>query len=1233
MPTLRRKIGAKAHVLNRIYIIVGLLAIVVLAGAFLAPRFIQWGDYRTRMEELATGVLGTPVTIRGEIEFSLLPQPQLRFTNVLVGSPEEPAAIVDAVEAEFALMDFLRDNYTVTDLVLTAPVVDFSIDESGLFSSGVSIESSGNGIGLGQASITRGVVRVYDRRTGETFSADNVDGELALGGFSGPLQFQGAADYRGTRYGVRFNSAQADAAGLARVSAFVSPQDQSSSVSIDGAFTTGIAPKFDGTLVYRQSPPAAEAADEIRGDLVLESTLSASTDRVVLSGYTLQPDENRASARLTGAASIQLGARRSFDAVISGGVFSLPPRDANEDASTLPYELVRLLEELPAPLIPELPGQVGIDLAEVGLRGFAIRNLRLDASTDGEVWAIERATAQLPGETVVQVSGDLGRDNERPNFSGSFSLATERLDALAQLWRKPSEDNPLFNQPGRLEGRLRLGSDALGVSDAMLTLGENMHGVELRVGFGEEQRLDVVGQFEELSPLDSAILAALLPEPLIEPRFAASFPSGSVSLAAEGAHVLGLSGTGLLAEASWTDGGLAVSRLTAAEWGGLGLDGNLALAGTLAEPQISGELALAVPQVDAPALLALYDVLGTPVSWREALARSAPADLVVGISPTNPEGGQILTIDGVAGVAELDLRAELGGGATALTSGPLRLTASLEAEDADQLALQLGLDEPLFSGDGSMLVFVGLEGSPANSLEGTITASMGAESVSFSGDLLAGIDGQIQGVGQLDVTVEDASGLAAAAGASGISLPQLQASAGLRFEGDRLARLSGIAGTSDGTAVAGDLDMTRTGPMAVVEGGLTLETVSVEGLAAALFGEAALVPGAAVWPEGPIDMGGQQRSSRGDVAISAPSVAAAGEERMTDASFEFAWDETRTRLSQFAADTGEGAASFDLTVCCAGPLLDKTVSGRLTLAGAALAEVLPSSVSDGISGVLEGGVQFEATGSSIAELMGAMSGEGNLTVANLGVDQLAPEVFPTIARLEDVLTMDGAALEAVMGMALERGAFTAPAVTGAFTIAGGVVRLTNFIMEGEAARLAGTLNLALPTLALDGSFALTPLGIDDANGLVTADTARIIANVGGTLLQPGTSIDLEEMVAAVQVRANELEVERLEVLRQEDAERQRAAAEERNRLIEAQRQRAAEEAARLAAEEEARLAAEEEARAEAEDIPAPMKEPLEQIPEPTPDLLPNQPGERLQLTLPPPVVNQPIGPGVNQPVF
>jgi len=1205
-------------VLNRIYIVVGLLAIIVLGGAFIAPYLIQWGDYRTRMEALATSALGTPVTIRGDITFALLPQPRLRFTDVLVGSAEEPAATVDSVEAEFSLMDFLRDNYDVTELVLRGPVIDFSIDESGLFGSGVNLAAEGGGVALQQASIIDGTVRLMDRRVQQTFVASRIDGDLRLSGFAGPFQFQGSGAFQGERYGLRLNASQVDAAGATRVSSFVQPDSGAFSVNVEGQLQPGIAPKFDGTMTYRQRPPLAQSADEIRGDLILESKLVASTDRIVLTGYTLQPDQNRAGTRLTGAASIQLGARRSFDAVVSGGVFSLPPRDAKEDGSTKPLEAVRLLAELPAPLIPPLPGRIGIDLAEVGLRGFALRDVRMDASTDGASWTVEQFIGQLPGDTTVRANGQLTEEGGHPAFRGQFSVNSERLDGLVHLWRKPEDGNSLFNQAGLLRGDVMLTGDALRLSEAELTVNQESHAVDMRVGFGEEKRLDVVGHFADLGPQGSAVMAALLPDIMGDPRFGISFPEGSFSLTGETARVLGYDGTTLVAEGQWSADAISFTRLSAGDWGGIGFDAALKASGSLVAPMLTGSGRVRVASASAPALAGLYGVLGTPGDWRSYLGRLAPLEALVDLAPGEGEGAQVLTVGGALGAAKLDLRAELDGGLAALKTAALRMTASLESDDSAGLSEQLGLGDDALFEQQAMLVSLRLEGVPGNSLASRITLSAGDESLGFAGDLVATDGGEIQGTGTLDVALANAGGLAQIVGAPGLSLPQARASAQMHFEGGRLLRLSELAGTSGETGFSGALALARTGDSAAVSGELAVDTISVEGLAATLFGRAGMVAGSGVWPEGPISIGNQPRQTRGSISVTAKALAAGGSPRLGATAFDLVWDESRVRLAQFAAASGSGAARLDMTVCCAGPLADKTVNGRLSLDAAAIAAIAPPAVAASLAGRLEGGMQFDGTGASLAEVVRALAGEGNFTLADFSVDQLAPGVFQTLAGLDDVLNMDAAALRNIIGLALQQGRFVAPTANGAFSIAGGVLRLNNFLVDGDGARLAGDLALDLGNLGVTGDFALTPIGPSLPGGLIGSDTARIFARLSGSLLAPATRLDLDEMVAAIQVRANELEVDRLEALRAEDEARQRAAAEARNALIQAERERAAE-AARQAAEEAARQEAEAEAQR------------LQQEQQSAPPASPQVDGP-LDLGLPPPPNDQ-SGFGVNRPVF
>lgn len=1190
--------------LNRIYIIVGLIAIIALTGAFILPRFIQWGDYRERMEELASGVLGADVTIRGDIEFSLLPQPHLSFTDVLVGSPEEPAATVDAVEADFSLMDFLRDNYHVTKLLLREPVLDITIDDSGFASTGLNVTGQGGGVALMQTSIVNATLRIIDERSGSNYVASAVDGDLKIGSFSGPFQFQGSANYGGERFGVRFNSAATDITGNARVTLGVRPDSGAYSLSAEGQLEVGMAPKFDGSLVYRQTPPPADSAGGVRGDLVFTSKVTGSTDRLVLSGYALQPDENRSGTRLTGSASIQVGARPSFDAVISGGVFALPPRDAQEDLTTQPYEILRLLAELPAPPIPPIPGHVGIDLSEVGLRAFSLRNLSVAASTDGTSWTVEAFKGQLAGNTQVSATGALSNEEDRPAFRGTLSLVSERLDALAALWRKPGGDNPLFNMPGSLDGKIMLVGDALGLSAGRLTLDGQTHAVELRLGFGDEKRLDVIGNFDALSAIDSAAIGALLPNISNDPVFGRSFPSGSFSLTAQSAHVFGQDGTELAAEGLWSEDKIAFSRLSAADWGGVGLDGSLDIGGTLAEPELSGSLRVKVASASAPGLAPLYAALDTPAAWQSALAASAPADLTIDLEAANDAGGQVLSMGGTLGVADFNLRAELGGGLGGLLTEPLRLNGALESDDVAGLTQQIGLgNAELFSGDGSMLVSFALEGSPTNSLDTHLNASLGNERVGFTGNLLMTAAGEVQGTGTLDVALGDAGSMAEVVGSQGLSLPLAVGSGKLHFEGERLARLTEIKGKSGDVGFAGELALSRTGSTAAVSGALSVDVVSVEGLAATLFGRAALVGAVDVWPEGPIDAATEPRVTRGTVSVTAPVVTAGGVVRMKDASFDLAWDETRLRLSRFAASLGTGTANLDIAVCCEGPLPEKTITGRLSLAATPLDTLVPPAVAASLGGTLDGGMRFETSGASLAEAMASLSGEGSFTLKDMKVQGLSPGVYPTVAALDDVLNMDPDALSAIISLALGQGAFEAPNAAGTFTIAGGVARLANFIVEGNGARLAGNLNLTLKSLGLDGTFVLTPLGFTDERGLVGEDTARVLTRIKGSVLAPAVTPDLEELVGAVQVRANELEVDRLEVLQAEDAARQRAAAEERNRLIDEQRRKAAEEAARAAAEEAARKAAEDEAlRLQLQQPPTPAPVPFSVTPPTSPQL-------------------------------
>jgi hypothetical protein len=73
--------------------VAGLLVLLVLAGLWLGPRAVNWESWRGRLAEMASDRLGRPVTLDGDVELVLLPQPMLRAGGVSIGGMDDEARV------------------------------------------------------------------------------------------------------------------------------------------------------------------------------------------------------------------------------------------------------------------------------------------------------------------------------------------------------------------------------------------------------------------------------------------------------------------------------------------------------------------------------------------------------------------------------------------------------------------------------------------------------------------------------------------------------------------------------------------------------------------------------------------------------------------------------------------------------------------------------------------------------------------------------------------------------------------------------------------------------------------------------------------------------------------------------------------------------------------------------------------------------------------------------------
>jgi hypothetical protein len=1121
-------------VLNRIFVAIGVLVILAIAAAFVVPRFIQWGDYRGRLQTMATEALGAQVAIDGDIQLTLLPQPKLEFTRVRVGPVSAPVLEVQRVEAEFSLVDFIRDQYTVTGLTLDHPVVNVTIGPDGTIKSGIAIANPDgqSKVSIANATVTGGAVRLIDGRSGASYTAEGIDGQLKLDGLDGPFNFQGTATVDQAGYGVRVGTGKFNAQGGTTLSLYIKASDDSFTLDSSGAITPGAAPKYSGSLTYRRPPPkpkAGETADAGRGDFVLTSKVEATPDRVLLSDYTALPDENRAVTRLTGAAELKLGKGMAFNAVVSGGVVALPPRDATKELSDPPYELVRLLSETPLPPIPPVPGTIGLDVSELNLRALSLRDLQLDAATDGKQWRIKDFAASLPGQTKLTLSGNLQAVDGKPVFAGSVIVSSQQLDQLAALWRKPAAGNPLFGKPGSLSADVALSSDTLTLSSGTVVVGGINQGFDAAIGFGQPRSLKLDAHFTTLGDEESAAFGALLPDVAGSGSFGATFPKGELNLSASKAVLFGLEGTNMTADATWDGGVLEFSKLSADDFGGAAFDAKLTAFGTIAKPELSGCGTLKVSD-DAPIVATLLNAIHTPPAVADFLRQSLPADVRVTLDAPSGDGGQTLNVAGKLATADTKLEAKLGTGiATALT-GMIAAKLQMHSDSSLLMTRQLGLGASSLFGEGTPLqLTASVEGTPASSYQANATLAGGDDHITFQGNVTPGDYTKISGTGQLDVKLGDPGVVAEAFGAGGLYLPPLAGKADFDFDGTDMMKLSRIS--ADG--VGGDLSLVRNGGKASVSGSLSIDKLDARDFVPALAGAASTVATPdSLWPEGPIDIGSAPRGLDGRIDVTVGTLKVGGDSS-SQATFGYDWDAQNVHLRDLTAPLGGGTLRLDATVCCSSSSVpQKQIDGRLALSGVALNAIVPAALAAELGGTVDATGEFNGTGATLSEAIAQATGSGSYTINDLSVAHFDPKVFTAADRIAGILDMAPEALTKTVGDALAGGAFTAPTVIGSFTITNGVLSSPNVAVANGAARIFGGAKLALKDLTLDGRYTMTPASaVASETSAIDPATAEVDVGIKGPLWAPQATPDVTPLVDGMKIKANEVELARLEKIK------------------------------------------------------------------------------------------------------
>lgn len=1146
-----------------------------MAAAFVVPRFYDWNVYRDRVEAIAAEALGTDVAIRGDLSFTLLPQPQMVISDIVVGDAETPLLEVDRADAHLNLMEFLRDIYAVQQLNLDGLKLHLTIDEQGQWRMPIQLPQDvpqGN-VSIEDAVLSNAEVVLADQRSGETWRMQQINGNLSAAGLRGPFALDASGNFDGQNYTLRMTSSELNAGGQMRLNSYVAPADRRFSLTSEGLLSTGDGQaQFAGDANLRVVPQRRDEND-VRGDLTLKAKLSLTADELSVEEFNLVPDENRAGTRLVGNASLQLGIERHLKALISGGVVPLVPQDALRDRTADPYALVDLLIDLPPP--PNLDvatGEVQVDIGELGLGDFALRNVSADLSVSNDKWYVETFSTRLAGDSSLTLTGELIEAQGNASFEGTYKFASDRLDALARGWRSFTDDNPLFGATAQGEGRLRLSSSGVNIAAEDFRLDDDT--LDFVIDWREEKarRLVVNAELGQFGAQSTERLLAFLPEFGRDQKFSQTFPLGRFKFKADQLVVSDMPVRDATLSGKWSNSGIEIDDFTANDMAGISVQSSGTLAGTLAAPQLWGTARLDVqPRANIDRWAAVWPG-GMHPKLTDILRANRPARYDVELMA--PESGtQKISMEAVNADLKLEAAFDLGEGIFNATTAPSVGAVFISARHGPALFNSLLLDGDGFSENTPAQLSFEYQGTLSNSIEAEIGYESGATDLSYKGSLIVSDLSNLRGRGTLEGDVTDIEGVSSLVGLNGLFLPALTGSAALKFTGTEKFELSEIKVRAEDEDVTGQIAMSRLSENAVFSGDLRVSRLSIDGLAQYLGGPTSLLNSdAQVWPDGPFNIADRARKHRGRIGIETPMIMANERLFLTGVSFDLSWTANENRIRNLLGARGEGEIGLDATLCCYGSESQKQLNGRFRLDGVALSELLVGPAATTISGFVDGAGRYSTRGADFAEMAASLGGEGSFSVSDLSINGVNSDAFTQIGAMDNLTELEPAAFKAQIDDLLDEGQMQAPEAEGVFSIAGGKMLLRNFSVEDAQARLFGDMTLDLAQFGLDGDWVLTPTQAFGDGNVLSENAAQIAYRVEGKLFEPEVSVDVGPMADAIQMRAFELEVEELERLRAEQEARARAQAEEQQR-------RMAEQAARLAREEAAKAQAEAERRA------------------------------------------------------
>jgi uncharacterized protein involved in outer membrane biogenesis len=457
-------------------LLIGLAAVGVLliAAILIAPSFVDWNAHKQKIASMVRDATGRELTIRGNIDVTILPSPALRVEDVRLSS------IAGAVSPEMVRLPEARISVAVgpllegriaTVVTLVRPTVNLEKlqdgrvnwdlgsgqdkpateqGDAGKSTSGIPLD-----VKLDSFRIVNGAISYYDATTALLQRVENLNSEISFDSLNGPFRINGKATVRGIPLALQASTGTVKPGAPLFVTAEASTSDGGSTARLNGSVSERDGgPALDGELEVSSKSVAALLDSTLRvaapgvfaQPLTLRGSVAGSGKSVSLNAAEIEFGD----ARATGDFAVVFGNVPQIIATIRTGNLNL---DAFLDGDRLAGDAVagaaaartnaavpksatdpqaKDVADADLALPANLDASLTVDADIIQYNGALVRDLALKASLKGGHGTIEGFSAILPGNSSFDIKGDAKGVDGKTDLNLQLSSQSDNLREMLE---------------------------------------------------------------------------------------------------------------------------------------------------------------------------------------------------------------------------------------------------------------------------------------------------------------------------------------------------------------------------------------------------------------------------------------------------------------------------------------------------------------------------------------------------------------------------------------------------------------------------------------------------------------------------------------------------------------------------------------------------------------------------------------------------------------------------------